>query len=120
MRFRRPIQLAALGWGCVLGASSGLAAERGGTRLWNLTGVTLSEVRLAPAGTTRWGRNQCENDRDGTVDFDERLRITDVAPGVYDVQVKDDAGRVCLAKGVAVKAGEVFAVHENDLTDCKR
>jgi hypothetical protein len=112
--------LAAVALGCVLGASPGQSAERGGTRLWNLTGVTLTQVRRAPAGTTRWGRNQCENDRDGTVDFDERLRITDVAPGVYDVQVKDEAGRVCLARGVSVKAGEIFAVHENDLSDCTR
>lgn len=103
---------------CVWGATAGVAAERGGTRLWNLTGATLTQVKLAPAGTTRWGRNQCENDRDGTVDFDERLRITDVTSGDYDIQLKDDAGRICVAKGVTVKAGEVFAVHENDLRDC--
>jgi hypothetical protein len=120
MRARLWSGVAAIGVACMLWPSPSLPAERGGTRLWNLTGVTLTQVRLAPAGTTRWGRNQCENDRDGTVDFDERLRITDVAPGVYDVQLKDEAGRVCLAKGVAVKAGEIFAVHENDLTDCAK
>jgi hypothetical protein len=30
------------------------------------------------------GPNQCKNDRDGTVSPNERLRITDTAPGIYD------------------------------------
>src|SRR5262245_52730895 len=59
-----------------------LAAERP-MRFWNLTRHTISEFYLAPAGTTNWGANQCKNDRDGTVDSDERLRITDTPPGRY-------------------------------------
>ena len=31
------------------------------------------------AGTTAWGENQCKNDKDGAVDFDERLPVTGVA-----------------------------------------
>lgn len=54
------------------------------TRFWNLTPFTLSEFNLAPTGTTNWGPNQCKNDRDGTVSPNERLRITDTAPGIYD------------------------------------
>ena len=52
-------------------------------RFWNLTQHTISEFYLAPAGTTQWGPNQCKNDKDGTVDPDERLRITAVPPGTY-------------------------------------
>ncbi len=48
------------------------------TRFWNLTRHTISELSLAPAGTTNFGPNQCKNDKDGTVDPDERLRVTGV------------------------------------------
>ena len=30
--------------------------------------------------------NQCKNDKDGTVDSDERLRITGVNTGTYDIR----------------------------------
>ena len=29
------------------------------TRFWNLTKNTISELRLAPAGTSNWGADQC-------------------------------------------------------------
>jgi hypothetical protein len=93
------------------------AAERG-MRFWNLTRHTISEFQLAPAGTTNWGDNQCKNDKDGTVDSDERLRITNVAPGTYDARLKDVSGRVCYARNIAIKAGDIFSVDEKDLTNC--
>lgn len=96
------------------------AQERRGTRLWNLTLYTLTSVQLSPAGQNAWGRNQCENDRDGTVDHDERLRITGVTPGRYDVKLADRIGRVCLVRDIEVKDGEVFAIEEKQLTDCER
>src|SRR5436305_157538 len=65
-----------------LAATASLArAEGRPTRFWNLTRHTISEFYLAPTGTRNWGANQCKNDKDGTVDPDERLRITGVAPG---------------------------------------
>lgn len=85
------------------------------TQFWNLTGTTLKEVRLAPAGTTKWGPNQCKNDKDGEVDFDERLPVTKVAPGQYDVRLRDTRGRMCIVKAVEVKEGEIFVVHQRDL-----
>ena len=85
------------------------------TRFWNLTGVTLKDVRLAPAGTTKWGPNQCANDKDGEVDFDERLPITKVPPGRYDVRLRDTRGRACVVKAIEVKEGEMFVVHQRDL-----
>jgi hypothetical protein len=57
--------------------SCALAQDRP-ARFWNLTRHTIAEFYLAPAGTTNWGDNQCKNDKDGTVDSDERLRITGV------------------------------------------
>jgi hypothetical protein len=87
-------------------------------RFWNLTGETISEFYLAPAGTTAWGDNQCKNDRDGTVDPDERLRITGITSGTYDAKFKDVKGRACLVKDIKIAAGEIFSIEEKDLTSC--
>jgi hypothetical protein len=104
-----------------LAACSSLAlAEGRPTRFWNLTRHTISEFYLAPAGTTNWGINQCRNDKDGTVDPDERLRITGVAPGVYDVKLKDVSGRSCLVRSIKIEAGEIFSIEEKELTSCTR
>jgi hypothetical protein len=88
------------------------------TRFWNLTHHTISEFHLAPAGTAAWGENQCKNDRDGTVDPDERLRITGVAPGIYDARLTDSSGRVCVVRNIKLDAGEVFSIEEKDLRGC--
>ena len=98
--------------------TSAFAAKTKGMQFWNLTGETLAEVSLAPAGTTAFGPNQCANDKDGTVDFDETLPIKGVAPGRYDIRLKDDKGRVCYARAVAVEADATFSVSEKELTDC--
>ena len=98
---------------------SAFAAERP-TRFWNLTHHTISEFQLAPAGTTKWGENQCKNDKDGTVDSDERLRITGIEPGRYDARIKDVSGRLCFARNIDIKAGAIFSIEERDLADCDR
>jgi hypothetical protein len=98
-------------------SSAAFAAERP-TRFWNLTRHTISEFYLAPAGTTNWGANQCKNDRDGTVDPDERLRISDTPPGMYDAKLADVSGRVCTVRNVKLEAGEIFSIEEKDLTSC--
>jgi len=103
----------------ILSVAGALSAERP-TRFWNLTHHTISEFQLAPAGTTRWGENQCKNDKDGTVDFDERLRITGIESGRYDARIKDVSGRVCFARNINIKAGDVFSIEERDLADCNR
>src|SRR5947209_13139774 len=99
--------------------TTAVAAERP-TRFWNLTSHTISEFYLAPAGTTIWGANQCKNDRDGTVDPDERLRITDTAPGTYDAKFTDKSGRTCTVRNVKVEAGEIFSIEERDIASCDR
>jgi hypothetical protein len=108
----------ALGLAMLWGSAA--AAPKKGTQFWNLTGVTLNDVRLAPAGTTAFGPNQCANDRDGEVDFDERLPVTGIGAGRYDLRLKDTSGRLCFARNVAVQEGAVFAVHERDLVDCRK
>ena len=100
--------------------SSLASAQTRPTRFWNLTRHTISEFHLAPAGTTDWGPNQCKNDKDGTVDPDERLRITGVTAGTYDAKLTDVSGRTCLVKNIKVEAGEIFSIEEKELNDCIR
>lgn len=101
-------------------AVAAVAAER--MRFWNTTSFTITELYLAPAGTTQWGPNQCKNDPDGAVDADERLTLKDIAAGRYDVKLADKKGRVCIVRNVEVKTGTpfAFAIGENDLTDCTK
>jgi len=103
----------------VLAATSSLtlAAERP-IRFWNLTRHTITELYLAPAGTTSWGPNQCKNDRDGTVDADERLRISDTPPGLYDAKLVDVTKRTCIVRNLKLEAGEIFSIEERELTSC--
>ena len=96
------------------------AQDRRGTRLWNLTLHTLTNVQFSPAGQNAWGKNQCDNDPDGTVDHDERLRITDVASARYDVKLTDKIGRVCIVRNVEVKDGKVLTIEEKQLTECQK
>jgi hypothetical protein len=99
--------------------ATAFSAERP-TRFWNLTHTTISEFRLAPAGTAEWGENQCKNDKDGTVEFDERLRISGVESGRYDARIADTSGRECFARNINIRAGDVFSIDERDLVDCSR
>ncbi len=90
-------------------------------KFWNITGVDLTEVSLAPAGTDKFGDNQTKNDDNAQAENDERLPLTDVTAGKYDVRVKDKDGRSCLVKGVELKEGGPysFSLEADQLTDCK-
>ena len=76
---------------------------------------------MAPAGTDKFGPNQCANDRDNEVDHDERLRLTGVTPGRYDVQVTNKVAKLCTVRNVEVKAGGKysFSLEDSDLAGCK-
>jgi hypothetical protein len=113
----RKLALTAVALG--VAASVAFAAERP-MRFWNLTRHTIAEFYLAPAGTTNWGANQTKNDRDGTVDSDERLRITDTPPGLYDARLKDVSGRTCIVRNLKLDPGEIFSIEERELTSCDR
>ena len=97
-----------------------LSASAKDTRFWNLTANTITSLQLSPAGKNDWGRNQADNDRDHTVDHDERLKITDTAPGIYDVKFVDKSGRTCVVPNIEVKAGAVFTIEEKSLKDCAK
>jgi hypothetical protein len=101
-----------------LAAAAGAAAKDRPTQFWNLTVNTISEFYLAPTGTSNWGPNQCKNDRDGTVDPDERLRITDVPPGVYDAKLTDVSGRTCIVHDIKIETGSIFSIEARDLKSC--
>jgi len=100
-------------------SSAAFAAERP-IRFWNLTRHTITEFYLARAGSTNWGPNQCKNDKDGTVDSDERLRITDTPPGVYDAKLVDASKRTCIVRNLKLEAGEIFSIEEKELTSCSQ
>jgi hypothetical protein len=102
----------------LIGTSALAWAESRPTRFWNLTRHVISEFYLAPAGTTNWGVNQCQNDKDGTVDPDERLRITGVESGVYDAKFTDVSRRTCIVRNIEIKLGEIFSIEEKELTSC--
>jgi hypothetical protein len=98
----------------------GAMAKSKPTRFWNLTLYTVTSFQLSPAGKQDWGPNQCKNDRDGTVDHDERLTITGVQPGRYDAKLADKTGRVCIVHNIDVKDGAIFTIEERQLTDCHK
>jgi len=90
------------------------------TQFWNLTANTIMSLQLSPPGKNEWGRNQADNDRDHTVDHDERLKITDTAAGIYDVKFVDKSGRTCIVPNVQVKAGAIFTIEEKELKGCAK
>ncbi len=98
--------------------SDALAQNPKGIRFWNLTLNTITQLQMAPTASEAWGADQCKNDRDGTVDHDERLRITGITPGRYDIKFTDKAGRHCTVRNIDVQDGAVFSIEEKQLSDC--
>ena len=91
-------------------------------RFWNLTGSTVAKLYLAPSGSTKWGPDQCANDKDGSVDPDERLKLSGVTAGQYDVKLTEANGRTCIVRDVVLSAGKAYAfsLSESDLKDCSK
>ncbi len=115
MARRRAVLLAAA---CAMAAPA-VAEDR--LSFWNLTGATITNLVLSPAGADAYGPNQCANDPDGAVDHDERLRLAGITPGRYDVRLTTKAGRVCTVPDVPVKAGGkyAFSLADADLVGCR-
>jgi hypothetical protein len=90
------------------------------TQFWNLTINTITSLQLSPSGKNDWGPNQADNDRDGAVDHDERLKITNTAPGMYDVKFADKSGRTCVVPNIQIKAGSIFSIEEKNLKGCSK
>ena len=114
--FLLAIPVAALLWNPSLAADG----KGKGIRFWNLTSSTVTNLQLSPGGQNAWGANQCANDPDGTVDHDERLRITGVSPGRYDVRLANKAGRTCIVRNLQIEENGIFSIEDKDLTDCGR
>jgi hypothetical protein len=104
----------------LLAAPNQLMAQGKGIRLWNLTTARMTGFELSAAGRSNWGPNQTLNDRDRTVDHDERLRITGVEPGRYDAKVSYDGSRQCFVRDIEIKADAVFSIADKDLKDCNK
>jgi hypothetical protein len=119
MREERMGRIAGAALALVLMLTAAQGAERRGMRFWNLTLHTLTSLQFSAPGQNAWGKNQCENDDDKTVDHDERVRITGLAPGRYDARLMDRIGRTCIVKDVDVKDG-IFSIEEKQLTDCEK
>jgi len=111
--------LSIAGCGLVLIAGTAQAAEKP-TRVWNLTAKTIVSLQLAPAGTKNFGENQCLNDKDKEIEHDERIKVTNVETGSYDVKVGYLDGKTCLVKGVSVEVGKVFSIEDKDLVECSK
>lgn len=90
------------------------------TQFWNLTVNTITSLQLSPPGKNEWGRNQTDNDRDRTVDHDERLKITDTAAGTYDVKFVDQSGRTCIVPNVEIRQAAIFSIEEKQLKGCTK
>jgi hypothetical protein len=90
------------------------------TQFWNLTPDTITSLQLSPPGKNDWGQNQAENDSDKSVSPDERLKITGVSSGTYDVKFADQAGHVCIVRDIAIKEGKVFTIDKKTPKTCEK
>ena len=115
----RHVSIVAVALMLMVAAAQAQTTKRSGMRFWNLTLYTLTSLQFSPPGQNAWGKNQCENDDDKTVDHNERLRITGLTAGRYDARIIDKIGRTCVVKDVEVKDG-VFSIEEKQLTSCQQ
>jgi hypothetical protein len=113
------MRLAMTVFAVVLVAAAGTAYAAKGTRFWNLTHAEIDSLELAPAGTDNYGENLCLQDDDKSVEASERLQVTGVKSGTYDIKIHDVNGRSCSAKNITVEDGKVFSVSEKELVDCR-
>jgi hypothetical protein len=90
------------------------------TQFWNLTTDTITSLQISPPGKNDWGDNQTENDSDKSVSPDERLKITGVKSGTYDVKFVDRPGHVCVVRDVEIKEGKVFTFDKKTAKTCDK
>ena len=95
----------------VLAFGSDIAVAKD-TLFWNLTINKILKLQLSATGKDNWGPDQTANDSDHSVDTDERLKITDVTTGNYDVLFSDDKKRVCKVREVKIEVGHIFTIGE--------
>lgn len=114
---RRKLQIACL----LLAAGCGGAAAAGERFfVYNLTTSTeFTGVFLAPAGTPNWGPNQALNDKDHSLDVNERLPISGITHGRFDVKLQTEKGRTCIKSGVDLTSETTFDIRDADVAGCR-
>ena len=99
-------------------AVSAQAADR--FYVYNMTTSTeFTAIYLAPAGTQAWGPNQTLNDKDHSLETSERLPVTGIAHGRFDVRIQDSKGRTCIKHGVDLTRETTFDIRDADLSGCR-
>ncbi len=109
-------------WAGVLAMACWGAAAEAADRFYvynNTTATELKGIYLAPAGTQKWGPNQTLNDKDHSLEVSERLPITGISRGRFDVKLEGENGRTCIKRGVDLSGDTTFDIRDSDLTDCR-
>ena len=75
---------------------------------------------LLDINESNWRPDQTVNDIDHSVDADERLKITDVMTGNYDVLFSDDKKRVCKVGEVKIEVCHIFSIGEDLLKNASQ
>ena len=87
---------------------------------YNLTTATeFTGVFLAPAGSQDWGPNQALNDKDHSLETSERLPLTGIARGRFEVKLETRKGRSCIKHDVDLTRETSFDIHDADLAGCR-
>jgi hypothetical protein len=111
--------LATLSLACIVAATAAFAAGKP-AQFWNLTSSTVTKLEISKVGANSFGPNQTVNDPDGAVDHDERLKLTGVQTGTYDVRLTLKDGRTCFARNMKIQDGKPFSIEDKDLVDCTK
>lgn len=104
---------------CMVAATAAFAAAKP-PQFWNLTSSTVTKLEISKVGANSFGPNQTVNDPDGAVDHDERLKLTCVEAGRYDVRLTLKDGRTCFARNVKIQGGKPFSIEDKDLVECTK
>jgi len=116
MAMPKSVSLAAVAI-AALTLTAGIAAAKEPV-LWNLTVNRIDSLKISPPGKNAWSAEQTLNDKDHSVDPDERLKITGIADGVYDVKFVDAKKRTCIVPNVALAANKITSIDEKELKGC--
>jgi hypothetical protein len=101
--------------GLSFACSVAIAAEDDSLLFLNRVGESIVKLQLAPAGTTKWGPDQCQYEDDKSVENNEKIPLKGTAPGRYDIRFTDLKGRSCTVKNLEVKAGALVVLREKEL-----
>ena len=108
------LKLSLVSIGLSLACSAAIAAESNLLFL-NRVGETLVKLQLAPAGSSKWGPDQCQFEDDKSVENNEKIPLKEIVPGRYDVRFTDLKGRTCMVKNLEVKDGALVVLREAEL-----